>query len=52
MSKREIAFCLAGLIVGTLIGYYIGINWGHVSHHMHHIKAVICHHYIGIEVLY
>lgn len=52
MSKRELAFCLAGLIIGTLIGYYIGISWGHVSHHMHHIKAVICHHYIGIEVLY
>ncbi|CAL7938633.1 unnamed protein product [Xylocopa violacea] len=49
VSKRELAFCLAGLIVGTLIGYYAGINWGHLSHHMHHMKAIICHHYIGIE---
>lgn len=51
-SKRELAFCLTGLVVGTLLGYYAGVNWGHVSHHMHHIKAIICHHYIGIEVLY
>ncbi|XP_076762075.1 NAD(P)H oxidoreductase RTN4IP1, mitochondrial [Xylocopa sonorina] len=49
VSRRELAFCLAGLIVGTLIGYYAGINWGHVSHHMYHMKAIICHHYIGIE---
>ncbi|XP_012166333.1 reticulon-4-interacting protein 1 homolog, mitochondrial [Bombus terrestris] len=48
-SKRELAFCLTGLVVGTLLGYYAGVNWGHVSHHMHHIKAIICHHYIGIE---
>ncbi|CAK9801211.1 Reticulon-4-interacting protein 1 homolog, mitochondrial [Anthophora quadrimaculata] len=49
VSRRELAFCLAGLVVGTLIGYYAGINWGYISHHMHHMKAVICHHYIGIE---
>ncbi|XP_071871897.1 NAD(P)H oxidoreductase RTN4IP1, mitochondrial [Bombus fervidus] len=48
-SKRELAFCLTGLVVGTLLGYYAGVNWGHVSHHMHRIKAITCHHYIGIE---
>ncbi|XP_003705322.1 NAD(P)H oxidoreductase RTN4IP1, mitochondrial isoform X1 [Megachile rotundata] len=49
VSRRELAFCLAGIIVGALIGYYYGITWGYVSHHMHNIKAIICHHYIGIE---
>lgn len=52
MSNRELAFCLAGLVIGTLLGYYIRITWEHVPRHMHHIKAIICHHYIGIEVLY
>lgn len=52
MSRRELAFCLAGLATGTLIGYYAGINWGHISHHMHHMKAIICHRYISIEVLH
>ncbi|XP_076249817.1 NAD(P)H oxidoreductase RTN4IP1, mitochondrial [Calliopsis andreniformis] len=49
VSKRELAFCLAGVTIGTLIGYYAGINWGHISHHMHHMKAIICHSLIGIE---
>lgn len=49
VSKRELAFCLSGLIIGTLLGYYIGTNWGYSIRHMHHIKAVICHQYIGIE---
>lgn len=49
VSNRELAFCLAGLVVGTLLGYYIRITWEHVPRHMHHIKAIICHHYIGIE---
>ncbi|XP_076681129.1 NAD(P)H oxidoreductase RTN4IP1, mitochondrial isoform X1 [Andrena cerasifolii] len=49
VSRRELTFCLAGIAVGTLIGYYAGCNWGHVSHHMHHMKTVICHDYIGIE---
>lgn len=52
VSRRELTFCLAGIAVGTLIGYYAGCNWGHVSHHMHHMKTVICHDYIGIEVLH
>ncbi|KOC65018.1 Reticulon-4-interacting protein 1, mitochondrial [Habropoda laboriosa] len=50
VSRRELVFCLAGLVMGTLIGYYAGINWGHISHHMHHMKAVICQQYIGIEI--
>ncbi|XP_033333124.2 NAD(P)H oxidoreductase RTN4IP1, mitochondrial [Megalopta genalis] len=49
VSKRELAFCLTGLIMGTVLGYYIGTNWGYSMHHMHHIKAIICHQYIGIE---
>ncbi|XP_043250099.1 reticulon-4-interacting protein 1 homolog, mitochondrial-like [Colletes gigas] len=49
VSKRELGFCLAGIAIGTIIGYYIRINWGYGSHHMHSIRAIICHHYIGIE---
>lgn len=52
MSKSELTFCVTGISIGILIGYYIGINWGYVSHHMHHMKAIVCHHYIGIEVLH
>ncbi|XP_076169066.1 NAD(P)H oxidoreductase RTN4IP1, mitochondrial isoform X1 [Ptiloglossa arizonensis] len=49
VSKSELTFCVTGISIGILIGYYIGINWGYVSHHMHHMKAIVCHHYIGIE---
>ncbi|XP_014605100.1 PREDICTED: reticulon-4-interacting protein 1 homolog, mitochondrial-like isoform X2 [Polistes canadensis] len=49
VTRREIIFCLAGISIGTLIGYIIGRNWIYYSHHMHYIKAIICHHYIGTE---
>lgn len=49
VTRREIIFCLAGITIGTLIGYCIGKNWGHYTYHMHHIQAIICHRYIGIE---
>ncbi|KAK2579490.1 hypothetical protein KPH14_010803 [Odynerus spinipes] len=49
VTRREIVFCIAGITIGTLIGYYIGKNWGRYAYHMHHIRAIICHHYIGIE---
>lgn len=43
-------FCLTGVVFGTAIGYYIGVNRRFISHHIHHIKAIACHHYYGIEV--
>lgn len=43
-------FCLAGLLIGTVTGYYISINWKPASPHVHHIKSIACHHYYGIEV--
>ncbi|XP_066591246.1 reticulon-4-interacting protein 1 homolog, mitochondrial-like isoform X2 [Prorops nasuta] len=49
VSRREITFGLIGISVGTLIGYCIGINWGYTTRHLQHMKAVICHRYIGIE---
>lgn len=49
VARRELTFCLASLIVGILIGYYVGVNWGRLSHHMHHMKAIVCHRYIGIK---
>lgn len=49
VSRREVAFCITGIAVGAVIGYCIGANWRSNSHHIHHIKAVACHHYYGIE---
>ncbi|XP_015586866.1 reticulon-4-interacting protein 1 homolog, mitochondrial isoform X2 [Cephus cinctus] len=49
VTRRELAFCITGLIIGSVAGYNIGLNWQRPSHHMHHMKAIICHHYIGIE---
>lgn len=43
-------YCLTGIAIGTVIGYYIGVNWKPPSLHIHHIKAIACHHYYGIEV--
>ncbi|CAL1689032.1 unnamed protein product [Lasius platythorax] len=48
-SRREAIYCLTGIAIGTVIGYYIGVHWKSSSHHMHHIKAIACHHYYGIE---
>lgn len=50
VSRREAIYCLTGIAIGTVIGYYIGVNWKPSSRHMHHIKAIACHHYYGIEV--
>jgi len=52
VSRREIVFCVTGITIGTMIGYYIGANWRFHSYHTHHIKAIACHHYYGIEVCY
>jgi hypothetical protein len=52
VSRREIVFCVTGITIGTMIGYYIGANWRFNSYHTHHIKAIACHHYYGIEVCY
>ncbi|XP_012269803.2 reticulon-4-interacting protein 1 homolog, mitochondrial-like isoform X2 [Athalia rosae] len=49
VTKRELAYCIVGLTAGTLIGFSIGLNCYHPSQHIHHMKAIICHHYIGIE---
>jgi len=49
-SRREIVFCVTGITIGAVIGYYIGASWRFNSYHTHHIKAVACYHYYGIEV--
>ncbi|XP_011262065.1 reticulon-4-interacting protein 1, mitochondrial isoform X1 [Camponotus floridanus] len=49
VSRRETMYCLTGIAIGTVIGYYIGVNWKPPSFHIHHIKAIACHHYYGIE---
>lgn len=33
------------------MGYYIGVKWKPISGNNHHIKAIVCHHYYGFEVL-
>lgn len=50
VSRREAMFCLTGLMIGTVTGYYISINWKPAPRHVHHIKTIACHHYYGIEV--
>ncbi|XP_046739788.1 reticulon-4-interacting protein 1, mitochondrial-like isoform X4 [Diprion similis] len=49
VSRRELAFCVIGLTAGGLIGFTTGLTCHHPPRHMHHMKAIICHHYIGIE---
>lgn len=49
MSKREFLYFLTGLSLGSVIGYSIALNW-HTPRHLHSMKAIVCHHYIGIEV--
>lgn len=43
-------FCLTGLVIGTITGYYVGIHWKPTSQHVRHIKTIACYHYYGIEV--
>lgn len=45
-------FCLTGIAIGTVTGYYIGVNWKPTSRCVRHIKTIACHHYYGIEVYY
>ncbi|KYN06277.1 Reticulon-4-interacting protein 1, mitochondrial [Cyphomyrmex costatus] len=49
VSRREAIFCLTGIVIGTVTGYYVGVNWKPTSQHIHHIKTIACHHYYGIE---
>nr|XP_012232940.1 PREDICTED: reticulon-4-interacting protein 1 homolog, mitochondrial-like isoform X2 [Linepithema humile] len=49
VSRREAMFCFTGIALGTVMGYYIGVKWKPVSGHIHHIKAIVCHHYYGFE---
>ncbi|XP_011311493.1 reticulon-4-interacting protein 1, mitochondrial isoform X2 [Fopius arisanus] len=49
VSRRDIAFCALGITIGTLIGYNIGLNWRQTSKRTQYMKAIICHHYVGIE---
>ncbi|KYN37296.1 Reticulon-4-interacting protein 1, mitochondrial [Trachymyrmex septentrionalis] len=49
VSRREAIFCLTGLVIGTVTGYYVSVNWKPTSQHIHHIKTIACHHYYGIE---
>lgn len=50
VSRREAIFCLTGIFIGTMTGYYIGMNWQPVPRHVHRIKAITCYHYRGVEV--
>lgn len=50
VSKRDVFFCVAGVSIGGFIGYNIGLNWRQNAKRIHYMKAIICHHYIGIEV--
>ncbi|XP_012281087.1 reticulon-4-interacting protein 1, mitochondrial [Orussus abietinus] len=49
VQRRELFYFLVGSSIGGLIGYSIGSHWPQKPLRVHHMKAVICHHYIGIE---
>ncbi|XP_033209573.1 reticulon-4-interacting protein 1, mitochondrial-like [Belonocnema kinseyi] len=49
VAQREVGFFVVGLVLGCLIGYSIGQNWRNTLRHLHNMKAITCHHYIGIE---
>ncbi|XP_011506507.1 PREDICTED: reticulon-4-interacting protein 1, mitochondrial-like isoform X3 [Ceratosolen solmsi marchali] len=48
VSKKEFIYFSIGLITGTIIGYSLALNW-FTSHHLHHIKAIVCQYYFGIQ---
>ncbi|KAG8041818.1 hypothetical protein G9C98_007122 [Cotesia typhae] len=49
VSKRDVAFCTIGLAIGIFIGYNVGLNWKQKVKRIHYMKAIICHHYAGVE---
>ncbi|XP_015126589.1 reticulon-4-interacting protein 1 homolog, mitochondrial [Diachasma alloeum] len=49
VSRRDIAFCALGITIGSVVGYNIGLNWRQMAKRIQYMRAVICHHYIGIE---
>ncbi|XP_051168505.1 reticulon-4-interacting protein 1, mitochondrial-like [Leptopilina boulardi] len=49
VSGREVGFFLIGIATGSLIGFCIGQNWRNSPRHLHNMKAIICHHYKGVE---
>lgn len=45
-------FCISGVAVGTIIGYYMGINMKLPLNCYMHVKAIACYRYDGLEVHY
>lgn len=43
-------FCVSGIAVGTIIGYYMGINMKLPLNCYMHVKAIVCYRYDGLEV--
>ncbi|XP_008208031.1 reticulon-4-interacting protein 1, mitochondrial [Nasonia vitripennis] len=48
VSKRDFICFVTGLLAGSLVGYFIALNW-YTPRHLHHMKAIVCHHYLGTE---
>ena len=50
VTKRELTFFVTGVVIGSFIGYNVACNWNAFPRHLHQMKAIICHQYIGSEV--
>ncbi|EFN89830.1 reticulon-4-interacting protein 1 homolog, mitochondrial [Harpegnathos saltator] len=49
VSKRDVMFCITGIAVGTVVGYYVGINMSLSCNGHMHIKTITCYRYDGLE---
>ncbi|KAJ8681331.1 hypothetical protein QAD02_017118 [Eretmocerus hayati] len=50
VTKREFIFFATGCITGSILGYVIVLNWCNtIPNHLHQMKAIVCHQYIGSE---
>ncbi|XP_014234289.1 reticulon-4-interacting protein 1 homolog, mitochondrial-like [Trichogramma pretiosum] len=48
VSKREFIYFFTGMLIGGVIGHYWVLN-RFSPKHLHHMKAIVCNHYIGVE---
>lgn len=51
-TKREIGFCCAGIVLGTIAGIAIGLMMSEKKTEFRYMQAVQCCNYEGTEVFF